>query len=36
MKRWHDRGRDSHHEPANDAIRDRNLVNVAPLQLGEE
>ena len=36
MKRRHHRRRDLHDQPANDRIGDRDLVNIAPLQLGEE
>ena len=28
--------RDLNQQPTNDRVRDRNLVNIAPLQLGEE
>ena len=28
--------RDLNHQPADDRVRDRDLVNIAPLQLGEE
>ena len=36
MKRRHHRGRDLHDQPADDRIGDRDLVNIAPLQLGEK
>ena len=36
FKDWENLCRDLDEQPANDRVRDRNLVNVAPLQLGEE
>ena len=36
MKSWQDGGRNLYDQPPNNRIRDRNLVNVAPLQFGEE
>ena len=36
MQRRHDRCRDLHHQPSDDRIGDRDLVHIAPLQLGEE
>src|SRR5205814_10305330 len=36
FEKWENLRRDLDQQPTNDRIRDRNLVNVAPLQLGEE
>jgi hypothetical protein len=36
MKGRDNRRGDLHHQPADNGIGDRNLVNVAPLQLGEK
>src|SRR5438477_6988256 len=36
MQRWDDGRRDLYDQPTDDCVSDRDLVNVAPLQLGEE
>ena len=36
MKSGHHRRRDLHDQPADNGVSDRNFVNIAPLELGEE
>jgi hypothetical protein len=36
LQEWKNLGRDLNYKPTDNRVRDRNLVNVAPPQLGEE
>ena len=36
VEKWKNLAGNLHQQPGDNAVRDRNLVNVAPLQLGEE
>ena len=36
VEKWKNLAGNLHQQPGDNAVRDRNLVNIAPLQLGEE
>ena len=36
VEKWKNLAGDLHQQPGDNAVRDRNLVNIAPLQFGEE
>ena len=36
VEKWKNLAGDLHQQPGDDAVRDRNLVNIAPLQFGEK